>query len=148
MQSRWADPEEKDELSQRVHTSKLLGMEEELVLHGGGNTSVKVEEKDHTGRKVEVLRVKGSGSDLAKVTKSDFTGLRMEDLLAAREIKAMDDVQMVSFFLKSMVDPTESAPSVESFLHAFLPFKFVDHSHADSVLALTNTELSDEDLKK
>ncbi len=148
MQSRWTEPEEKDDIGVRVHTSRLLGADNQLVLHGGGNTSVKVEENDHTGKSVTVLRIKGSGSSLAKITRAGFTGVRMEDLLSARKIDAMDDLQMVDYVKKSMVDPSESAPSVEIFLHAFLPFKFVDHSHADSIVALTNTDLKDEELQR
>lgn len=147
MQSHWSEPESKNDLGMRVHSSRLLGSESELVLHGGGNTSVKTEEYDHTGRKVEVLRVKGSGSDLSTITKEGFTGLRMNDLLAAKNVKAMDDFQMIDYFRKSMLEPGQPAPSVEAFLHAFLPFKFVDHTHADSIVALTNTDLTDEDIR-
>lgn len=147
MQLRWSEPEGKGDLELRVHSSRLLGSESELVLHGGGNTSVKIEESDHTGRKVEVLRIKGSGSDLSTITKEGFTALRMGDLLVAKDSKVMDDFQMIDYFRKSMLEPQQPAPSVEAFLHAFLPFKFVDHTHADSIVALTNTDLKDEEIK-
>lgn len=148
MQSRWSTPGDKGDLSLRAYSSRLLGAENELVLHGGGNTSVKTEEKDHTGRNVSVLRVKGSGSDLATIDEKGFTGLRMNDLLAALDIQSMDDLTMMDYLSKSKLDPSESSPSVESFLHAFIPFKYVDHTHADSVVALTNTDLKDDELRK
>lgn len=148
MQSRWSEPERKDSLGLRIYSSRLLGADKDLVLHGGGNTSVKVREKDHTGRTVEVLRIKGSGSDLSVITEKGFTGLRMADLLSAGNTDSMDDTTMVDFLSKSKLDPREPSPSVESFLHAFLPYRFVDHTHADSIIALTNTDLTDEDLRR
>ena len=144
MKSKWNTPPSKDDLSIRAFTSRLLGVEGDLVLHGGGNTSVKTEEVDHAGRKRKVLRVKGSGSDLATITEAGFTGLRMDDLEAAKTIETMDDFTMADYLRKSMLDPVEPAPSVESFLHAFIPFKFVDHSHSDAILSITNTDLTDE----
>ncbi len=146
MQSRWSALDGNSDLSLRAYSSRLLGAEKDLVLHGGGNTSVKTEEKDHTGRAVPVLRVKGSGSDLSSIDEKGFTGLRMEDLLAAGSIVSMDDITMESYLGKSKLEPSEAAPSVESFLHAFIPHKYVDHTHADSIVALTNTDLKDEEL--
>ena len=148
MQSLWKKPDEDDDIGVMVYSSRLLGSESDLVLHGGGNTSVKTEEVDHTGKKISVLRVKGSGSDLSAMKRSDFTGLRLQDLLAAKDLKAMDDLQMEGYLKKSMIDPEEASPSVETFLHAFVPFKYVNHSHADSILSLANTELTDAELKK
>ena len=148
MQSLWKKPEEDDDIGIIVYSSRLLGSESDLVLHGGGNTSVKTEEVDHTGKQISVLRVKGSGSDLSAMERSDFTGLRLHDLVAAKELKAMDDLQMEDYLRKSMIDPEEASPSVETFLHAFIPFKYVNHSHADAILSLTNTELTDAELKK
>lgn len=146
MQSRWSSPGENSDISLRAYSSRLLGAEKELVLHGGGNTSVKTEENDHTGRIVQVLRVKGSGSDLSSIDEKGFTGLRMDDLQAAANFDSMDDLKMMDYLGKSKLEPSEQAPSVESFLHAFIPFKFVDHTHADSIVALTNTDFKDEDL--
>lgn len=148
MRSQWAQDTFKDDLDARVYSSRLLGENKSLVLHGGGNTSVKVEERDHTGRNVNLLRVKGSGSDLATIERTGFTGLRMDDLLMARETKEMSDETMVDYLKKSMVDPSEPSPSVESFLHAFLPFKFIDHSHSDAILSITNTMLSDDEIRR
>lgn len=142
MESAWEDRSFSDEIDERVYSSRLLGKDPNLVLHGGGNTSVKRKEKDHTGREISVLRVKGSGSDLATIEPKDFTGLRMDDLLHAENIESMSDEQMVDYLKKSMVDPSEPSPSVESFLHAFIPYKFVDHSHADAILSITNTDLA------
>ena len=117
MKSKWTTPPSNDDLSIRAFTSRLLGVESELVLHGGGNTSVKISEVDHAGRKISVLRVKGSGSDLSTITERGFTGLRMEDLEAAKAIESMDDITMADFLRKSMLNPQEPSPSVESFLH-------------------------------
>jgi len=146
MESKWKERVFQDSLEERVYSSRLLGSEDTLVLHGGGNTSVKVSEKDHTGRIIEVLRVKGSGSDLATIERSGFTGLRLEDLRTAAQIEEMSDEQMVSYLRKSMLDPSEASPSVESFLHAFIPEKFVDHSHSDAILALTNSGKSEAEI--
>ncbi len=146
MQSRWSDPGTSDGLDARVHTSKLLGAEEDLVLHGGGNTSVKTKEVDHTGRELQVLRIKNSGTDLATISRKGFTGLRLDDLLAASSLTMLEDEQMMDYFRKSRLDPEEPSPSVEAFLHAFLPYKYVDHTHADSIVAITNTDLSDSEI--
>ena len=147
MQSKWENRTFKDDLDQRVYSSHLLGSVPDLVLHGGGNTSVKTEETLHTGKKASVLRVKGSGSDLATIKRDGFTGLRMDDLIYAKIIPGMSDQEMIDFMKKRMVDPSEPSPSVETFLHAFLPFKFVDHSHADSILAITNRNVSEEEIR-
>lgn len=141
-------PDFHTDLEARVYFSHRLGADSSLVLHGGGNTSVKTEEEDHTGRKIMVLRVKGSGSDLATISEKGFTGLRMEDMLAAQGIEAMTDQEMVDYMKRSMIDPSEPSPSVESFLHAFIPHKFVDHSHSDAILSITNTTLSTTDIEK
>ncbi len=148
MQSRWSNTKVSGDLSLRAYSSRLLGAEMDLVLHGGGNTSVKTDEKDHTGSPTAVLRVKGSGSDLSTITEEGFTGMRMRDLLAAGDIESMDDIAMMEYLNRSKIDPSEASPSVETFLHAFIPFKFVDHTHADSVVALTNTNLNDDVLKE
>ena len=130
-----------------VNYSRKLGSNENLVLHGGGNTSAKTQEVDHTGRDLTVLRVKGSGSDLSTIEESGFTGLRLDDLAAAEKIEIMTDEAMADYLRKSMVDPSEPSPSVESFLHAFIPYTFVMHSHADSILSITNTDLSADAVK-
>ncbi|QRF74573.1 short chain dehydrogenase [Thermoplasmatales archaeon] len=127
-----------------VNYSRKLGSDENLVLHGGGNTSAKTEEIDHTGVKRRILRVKGSGSDLSTISEKGFTGLRLDDLVSAEKISVMSDESMADYLRKSMVDPSEPSPSVESFLHAFIPSRFVMHSHADSILSITNTDLQED----
>ena len=148
MESAWKDVKLADYREERVYSSRLLGGNNNLVLHGGGNTSVKTEETDHTGRRIRVLRVKGSGSDLATIEWKGFTGLRMDDMELAKKIPTMTDQEMMDYLKKSMVDPSEPSPSVESFLHAFIPFRFVDHSHSDAILSITNTSLREEEIRK
>jgi rhamnose utilization protein RhaD (predicted bifunctional aldolase and dehydrogenase)/NAD(P)-dependent dehydrogenase (short-subunit alcohol dehydrogenase family) len=133
-------------LKECVEFSRKIGVQPDVVLHGGGNTSVKTEETDHTGKSVKVLRVKGSGSDLSTIDENGFTALRQDDLLAAKKIREMTDIEMADYLKKSMLDPSQPSPSVETFMHAFIPNRFVLHSHADNILALTNTDLSDSQL--
>ncbi len=135
-------------IDDRVETARKLGMDNELVLHGGGNASVKVTEKNHAGKEIRVLRVKGSGSDMATIDSKGFTGLRMDDLLSAKSMKSMTDIEMMDYLRKSMVDPSEPSPSVESFLHAFIPHTFVDHTHSDHILMLTNSGTSREKISE
>jgi len=136
-----------NEIDNRVETARKLGSDPSLVLHGGGNASVKLIENDHAGRIVKVLRVKGSGSDMATIESRNFTGLRMEDLLHARSKESMSDIEMMDYLKKSMVDPSEPSPSVETFLHAFIPYSYVDHTHSDYILALTNSGMAHEEIK-
>ena len=136
-----------DEMRDLIHYSRELGKNPDLVLHGGGNTSMKRQDLDHTGKLIDVLRVKGSGSNLADINEKGFTGLRLNDMLSASSIQSMSDLEMVSYMKKSMTDPSEPSPSVESFLHAFLPFKYVMHSHADAILSITNTTLKVEEIE-
>lgn len=131
---------------ERINTSRKIGSDSNLVLHGGGNTSVKLHIFDHTGKDVYALFVKGSGSDLATINEDGFTALRMDELTTAKRINEMSDIDMVSYLRKCMLDPDQPSPSVETFLHAFIPFKYVDHSHADFILSITNTELSDAEI--
>ncbi len=138
---------ELDEIDFRVESARKLGNDSELVLHGGGNASVKVLETDHAGRIIKILRVKGSGSDMATIDRSGFTGVRMEDLLHARTIEEMSDEEMMSYLRKSMINSSEPSPSVETFLHAFIPYTYVDHSHSDHILMLTNSNLKNDDIK-
>jgi Uncharacterized conserved protein, COG3347 len=98
-------PANSELLKECVDFSRKIGVQPDVVLHGGGNTSVKTEEYDHTGRSVKVLRVKGSGSDLAKIDESGFTALRMDDLLAAQKIREMSDVEMADYLKKKYAGP-------------------------------------------
>lgn len=141
MKSLWNDTEAAsfgtDPLGQRVYTSRLLGRNPDLVLHGGGNTSVKVEEKDFFGEPVSLCYVKGSGWDLATIERAGFAPVRMSALLKMAELDSMSDSDMVLQQRVAMTDPNAPAASIEAILHAILPFKFVDHSHANAISALT-----------
>ena len=122
----------------RVYTSRLLGGDPRLVLHGGGNTSVKTELPDLLDEPVEVLCVKGSGWDMAALEPAGLPAVRLEPLLRARRLDALSDVDMVNLPRTNLLDAGAAGPSVETLLHAFLPHAFVDHTHAAAVLALTN----------
>ncbi len=141
MQSLWNDTEAAtfgtDPLGQRVYTSRLLGRNPALVLHGGGNTSVKVDEKDFFGEPVSLCYVKGSGWDLATIERAGFAPVRMEALIKMSKLATMSDSDMVLQQRAAMTDPNAPAASIEAILHAILPFKFVDHSHANAISALT-----------
>ena len=126
------------DLALRVYTTRLLGRNKELVLHGGGNTSVKTTIKDIDGKKYKVLCVKGSGWDMADIEPAGLPAVKLEPLLTLKEKKYLSDENMVSFQKRNLIDIKSPNPSVETFLHAFLPFKFVDHTHADAVLNATN----------
>lgn len=136
--ARWGN-----DLADRVYTSRLLGAEPSLVLHGGGNTSVKSQAPDVTGEKVEVLYVKGSGSDLGAIEPQGFPACRMAALLSHCQLPEMSDEQMVRGLRSQMLDPGSPTPSVEALLHAFVPAKFVDHTHADAVLGIVDTQHSE-----
>lgn len=140
--------EEMSLLRDRVRTSRQLGKNEDLVLHGGGNTSVKLTVVDQLKNKVEALYIKDSGSDLATIDEKGFVGLNLSSLIDAKVIVKMSDVEMTSYIRGCMLDPDVGFPSVETFLHAFIKEKFVDHSHADYVLMLTNTNLTDAKIAK
>jgi rhamnose utilization protein RhaD (predicted bifunctional aldolase and dehydrogenase)/NAD(P)-dependent dehydrogenase (short-subunit alcohol dehydrogenase family) len=141
MDSLWNDQEAAgygaDPLGLRVYTSRLLGRSPELVLHGGGNTSVKTTETDFFGDEVEVCRVKGSGWDLATIERAGFSPVRLDALLKMARLETMSDEDMVLQQRAAMLDPNAPTPSIEAILHAILPFKFVDHSHANAISALT-----------
>ena len=141
MQSLWNDQEAAsfgtDLLGQRVYTSRLLGRNPALVLHGGGNTSVKVTETDFFGDEVQLCYVKGSGWDLATIERAGFAPVRMDALLRMARLPAMADADMVLQQRAAMTDPNAPAASIEAILHAILPFRFVDHSHANAIAALT-----------
>jgi len=142
MQSLWNDREAagyKSDLAQRVYTSRLLGRDKTLVLHGGGNTSVKIRERNMVGDEEEILYVKGSGWDLEFIEEAGFSPVRMAHLLKLAQLETLSDPQMVNELATHMTRATAPAPSVETILHALLPHKYVDHTHSDAVLAVTNT---------
>ncbi|MBV9580767.1 MAG: bifunctional aldolase/short-chain dehydrogenase [Chloroflexi bacterium] len=143
MHSLWNDAEAAafdGPLGQRVYTSRLLGRDHSLVLHGGGNTSVKIHQPDVFGDDEDVLYVKGSGWDLETIQPAGFAPVRLERVLHLARLSRLSDAQMVQELRAAMVDPSAPAPSVETILHALLPHPFVDHTHADALLAITNTE--------
>ncbi|MCW0219699.1 MAG: bifunctional aldolase/short-chain dehydrogenase, partial [Prosthecobacter sp.] len=141
MQSLWNDTEaasiETDLLGQRVYTSRLLGRNPALVLHGGGNTSVKVTEKDYFGDDVDLCYVKGSGWDLGTIEREGFSPVRQDALVKMSKLATMSDADMVLQQRAAMTNPNAPAASIEAILHAILPFRFVDHSHANAISALT-----------
>ena len=99
---------------------------------GGGNTSAKADEVDFRGRPARILWVKGSGSDLATVTEASFTGLYLDDVLPLLERERMSDSEMVDYLAHCFYEPSRPRPSIETFLHGFLPFPHIDHTHADA----------------
>ena len=123
----------------RAYTSRLLGQSEDLVLHGGGNTSVKATTKDIFGDDVEVLYVKGSGHDLKTIRENGFSPTRLDVLKRLAALPELSDIDMMRELKVSQLDPAAPAPSVEALLHAIIPFRYVDHTHADSVVAISNT---------
>ena len=126
------------DLALRVYTTQLLGRNNELVLHGGGNTSVKTSIKDIDGKKYNVLCVKGSGWDMGEIEPEGLPAVKLDPLLALKNKKHLSDEDMVSYQKRNLINIKSPNPSVETFLHAFLPFKYVDHTHADAILNVTN----------
>ena len=130
----------RSDLELRVYSSRLLGREAALVLHGGGNTSVKIRERNLLGEEEEILYVKGSGWDLETIQAEGFAPVRMQHLLKLARADALSDSQMVNELATQVTRAGAPAPSVETILHAVLPHKFVDHTHADAVVAITDTD--------
>jgi rhamnulose-1-phosphate aldolase/alcohol dehydrogenase len=124
------------DLALRVYTTRLLGADPRLVLHGGGNTSVKTRMVDLMGREVEVLCVKGSGADMANIEPAGLPAVRLAELRELRRRDALSDEDMVRVQRANLIDPMAPNPSVETLLHAFVPHKFVDHTHSIAVLSL------------
>ncbi|MGB3239575.1 MAG: bifunctional aldolase/short-chain dehydrogenase [Geitlerinemataceae cyanobacterium] len=142
MKSLWNDREAQQysgDLGLRVYTSRLLGREPALVLHGGGNTSVKIREKNIVGEDEDILYVKGSGWDLATIEAAGFSPVRIPHLLKLAQLETLSDPQMVNELKTQMTRASAPSPSVETILHATLPYKYVDHTHADAVISITNT---------
>lgn len=125
-------------LAELVERSRRIGDDQSLVVYGGGNTSAKGEISDHLGRAQRVMWVKGSGADMRGSSAEDYPGLRLEELLALREFGEMSDEEMTDLIARALLDPGSRRPSIETLLHAFLPFTHVDHVHADAICALTN----------
>src|SRR3954471_972477 len=124
------------DLAARVYTTRLLGGDPRLVLHGGGNTSVKTTMRDLLGEEVAVLCVKGSGADMAVIEPAGLPAVRLERLRKLRARAELSDEDMVRVQRENLLEPTAPNPSVETLLHAFLPHRFVDHTHSTAVLSL------------
>lgn len=127
------------DLGQRVYASRLIGTEPGLVLHGGGNTSVKTVARNLFGEDEAIVHVKGSGRDLGTIEAGGFSPCRRAHLLRLAELEALPDVTMAAELRASMTDASFPSPSVEAILHALLPARFVDHTHADALIAVSNT---------
>ncbi|HXU33528.1 MAG TPA: class II aldolase/adducin family protein, partial [Thermoanaerobaculia bacterium] len=148
MKSNWSDADARaaieewsaagEDVALRVYTSRLIGAEADLVLHGGGNTSVKTTFLDPLGTAIPAIHVKGSGWDLATIEPAGLPGMDLEALRRLRALDALSDEAMVNQQRIRLFDAGAPTPSVETLLHSFLPAKFIDHSHADAILALTN----------
>ncbi|MBL6938622.1 MAG: bifunctional aldolase/short-chain dehydrogenase [Alphaproteobacteria bacterium] len=150
MKSRWSDAEAKEyvarygaqgvneDLALRTYTTRLLGGDPRLVLHGGGNTSVKTRAKDQLGEDVDVLHIKGSGWDMGNIEPQGLPAVRLHELRRLRRLNTLSDEDMVNFQRINLLDSSAPNPSVETLLHAFLPHKFIDHTHSTAVLAITD----------
>ncbi len=151
MQSQWSDVAAEEyvarygsargsnrDVALRVYTSRLIGQTPSLVLHGGGNTSVKTQLPDDLGEPVDVLCVKGSGWDLAAIEPAGLPAVRLDSLRGLRRLPELSDEDMVNAQRIRLLNASSPNPSVETLLHAFLPHKFIDHSHADAILALVD----------
>ncbi|MEM7200103.1 MAG: bifunctional aldolase/short-chain dehydrogenase [Planctomycetota bacterium] len=148
MQSRWSDADAAacldryrsagEDLALRVYTSRLIGADPQLVLHGGGNTSVKTSVTSLLGAATEVLCIKGSGWNLATIEPAGLPAVELEPLRGLRPLVSLADADMVNEVRRRLLHVEAPTPSVEVLLHAFLPHKFVDHTHANAVLELTN----------
>jgi len=150
MKSRWSDTDAKgfvkryagqginEDLALRTYTTRLLGGDPKLVLHGGGNTSVKTIAKDQLGDDVDVICVKGSGWDMGNIEPAGLPAVRLAPLRRLRALDKLADADMVNFQRINLLDSGAPNPSVETLLHAFLPHKFIDHTHSTAVLALTD----------
>lgn len=125
----------KSDLALRVYSSNLLGQSDELVLHGGGNTSVKSSVNGE-----EILFVKGSGWDLVSIKEEGFAPVKMATLLEMAKLESLSDTAMVAGQKEAMIEKSAPNPSVEAILHALIPFKVVDHTHADAIVTISNSK--------
>jgi rhamnulose-1-phosphate aldolase/alcohol dehydrogenase len=132
------------ELETLTYRSNLLGRDRAVANFGGGNTSTKTKEKDHTGREVNVLWVKGSGTDLATIRAEQFTGLKLEEVLPLEERDEMSDEEMVAYLASCQLRPDMPRGSIETLLHAFVPYTHVDHTHPDAINMICCSEGGEE----
>jgi rhamnulose-1-phosphate aldolase/alcohol dehydrogenase len=150
MKSGWSDKDAQEfatryapkgvnaDLAVRTYTTRLLGSDPRMVLHGGGNTSVKTTVKDQLGEDVDVICIKGSGWDMGVIEPAGLPAVRLEPLRKLRKLDKLSDEDMVNYQRINLLDSSSPNPSVETLLHAFLPHKFIDHVHSTAVLALTD----------
>ena len=150
MQNLWSDKDARaavkkyaanginEDLALRVYTTRLLGGDPRLVQHGGGNTSVKTQVTDAAGNKVDVLCVKGSGWDMGGIEPAGLPAVRLAPLLKLAKLKSLSDENMVNLQRTNLIDSAAPTPSVETLLHAFIPHKFIDHTHANAILSLVD----------
>ena len=136
--ARWGALGASEPVALRTYTARLLGAEPQLVLHGGGNTSVKTTARDLFGEEIDVLHVKGSGWDLASIEPAGHPAVRLAPLLRLRTLEALSDEDMVGAQRQNLMDADAPTPSVETLLHAFIPETFIDHTHSSAILALAN----------
>ena len=138
VQNRWDNSKSNIEsgLNELVYRSNLLGQDRSIANWGGGNTSTKTTETDFRGNEIEVMWVKGSGSDLATMKSENFTGLKLEDIRPLMEKDDMSDEDMVNYLSHCMIDAKHPRSSIETLLHAFLPYKHVDHTHPDAIISI------------
>src|SRR5699024_4052982 len=137
VQNRWNDNDTKklSGLDGLVYRSNLLGQDRSIANIGEGNTSTKSTEIDFKGDEIEVMWVKGSGSDLATMKREHFTGLKLEDIKPLLEKEDMSDEDMVAHLGHCMIDAKHPRSSIETLLHAFLPYRQVDHTHPDAIIS-------------
>ncbi|OFW57522.1 MAG: hypothetical protein A2133_02010 [Actinobacteria bacterium RBG_16_64_13] len=151
MRSKWSEDEAAgfvarygaewgERLALRTYSARLLGEESELVLHGGGNCSVKVDQTNVLGEEITALYVKASGADMGSIEPAGFPGLDLDYLRRLRVLRELDDAEMVEQLRTHLLRAASPTPSIEALVHAFLPAAFVDHTHADAILALTNRD--------
>ena len=150
MKSRWSDLEFRSvvdgyvraglnpDLATRVYTTRLLGGDPQLVLHGGGNTSVKTVMSDADGSEVAVICVKGSGWDMGTIEPAGLPAVRLAELAALARFDTLSDMEMVRQQRRLLMDPSAPNPSVEAILHALIPARHVDHTHANAIVSLTD----------
>lgn len=151
MRSRWSDEEASgfvarhgaewsERLALRTYSSRLLGADPALVLHGGGNSSVKAPWKNVFGEAVAAIFVKASGTDMSTIEPAGHPGLDLEYLRRLRALSDLEDSAMVDQLRTHLLRADSPTPSIEALVHAFLPGIFIDHTHADAILALTNRD--------
>ena len=139
MLNRWENTPD-GEVAQLVYQSHLVGLEEDLVLWGGGNNSLKSRTTDLLGAPIEIMYIKSSGSDMKSIVPKQFPAVRLDFIAPLRlRVADMTDEEMVDYLARCLIDPSSARPSIETLLHAFLPAKAVLHTHADAILAITNT---------